>query len=254
MLVLTRKNDESIVFPEIGVTLSVLRIRGNVVKIGVNAPKEITVLRKEVLEDPERAAEFASSQSERRHDLRNQMHTLRLALHLLEKLIGKGRHDEANRLLERVVKGFASLEELVTGETPKAIDAPTNAGSTKRTALLVEDDANQSELLAGYLQLSGFDVETAGDGDEALNVLADGVVPDVVLLDMFMPRVNGAETIARIRHIPKLEQLKVFAISGTDPSELGVPSGPAGVDRWFPKPLDPASLVRTLRHELASRA
>ncbi len=255
MLVLTRRNDESIVFPEIGVTVSVLRIRGNVVKVGINAPDDVTVLRKEVLDDPTQESALAG-RKQQRHDVLNQLHTLKLALHLVDRQLAAGNQVEANKLLERIVKGFAALEDLVDprGASRAKIAASQNGDESSRQALLVEDDPNQSELLAGYLKLSGFDVTVAGDGDEALQALQTGATPDVVLLDMIMPRLDGAETVARIRHMPQLERLKVFAISGTDPTELGVPDGPLGVDRWFPKPLDPAQLVRTLRNELAPAA
>jgi len=74
--------------------------------------------------------------------------------------------------------------------------------------------------------------------------------PDVVLLDMLMPHFNGAETIEQIRQTPHLDGLKVFAVSGTNPADLGVVMGPRGIDGWFDKPLDPQELVSSLRRQL----
>ena len=134
-------------------------------------------------------------------------------------------------------------------ESDLAGHAGTHAAQARR-ALLVEDDANESELLAGFLRLSGFSVDTAADGCDALDYLAQHDQPDVVLLDMQMPRCDGRSTISAIRDNPQFQGLRVFAVSGKVPAELGVTVGPQGVDRWFRKPLNPQSLVRELKRDL----
>jgi CheY-like chemotaxis protein len=116
--------------------------------------------------------------------------------------------------------------------------------------LVVEDDANECELLAGFLRVSGFEVVTSGDGAAAIDYLASHDRPDLILLDMMMPRLDGRATIASIRENPRLADLKVFAISGTSPGEFGVPTGPHGVDRWFSKPVNPETLVQEISREL----
>jgi CheY-like chemotaxis protein len=139
-----------------------------------------------------------------------------------------------NRLLEQI--------DLVQG---------TIAGSNSRVelqALLVEDDSNERELLAGLLRMSGYNVVTARDGLDALEYLNTHNRPDVVLLDMRMPRCDGPTTIERIRANPNTADLRVFAVSGTSPSELGISTGAGGVDGWFAKPLNPETLARQIRH------
>ena len=116
--------------------------------------------------------------------------------------------------------------------------APVQANQP--TALVVEDDENESALLAAVLQMNGFRVETASDGCHALDYLATHKQPDVVLLDMRMPRCDGPTTITAIRSNPRLSGLRVVAVSGSRSSEVGVSTGPQGVDRWFCKPLDRA--------------
>src|SRR5262249_53908914 len=118
-------------------------------------------------------------------------------------------------------------------------------------ALLVEDDANQRELLAGFLRMSGIDVATAGDGCAALDYLHSHPCPDLVLLDMGLPRCDGPTAVRLIRSEAAYRDLKIFAVTGASPDELGVETGPAGINRWFRKPLDPTALLQELRQEMA---
>ena len=80
--------------------------------------------------------------------------------------------------------------------------------------------------------------------------LAEKGQPDVVLLDMQMPRCDGPTTIQAIRMNPDYSGLRVYAVSGQVADEAGVTIGPSGVNRWFRKPLNPQSLVTELRREL----
>src|SRR5947209_4217970 len=128
--------------------------------------------------------------------------------------------------------------------------APPAPARKAPRALLVEDDPNERELLAGFLRHSGLEVDTAGDGCDALDYLRSRGRPDVVLLDMGLPRCDGATTVRNIRRDPAYAGLRIFAVTGSSPDEFDLGSGPGGVDRWFQKPLDPESLLRSLRQEL----
>lgn len=125
--------------------------------------------------------------------------------------------------------------------------AATPTTAPRCRALLVEDDANESHLLASYLRSHGIEVTTAADGLAALEELAHGDRPDIVLLDMHMPRLGGKATIERIRQDPRCRDLKIFGVSGLGPQECGVQVGPAGVDHWFCKPLNPEKLVQQIK-------
>jgi CheY-like chemotaxis protein len=101
--------------------------------------------------------------------------------------------------------------------------------------------------------MSGFDVDTAGNGRQAMDVLAHAPRPDVVVLDMRMPQLDGPSTVFSIRRSPVLHDLRVFAVSGTPQSEVAVTLGADGVDRWFAKPLNPAKLVDAMHHDLGTQ-
>lgn len=265
MLVLTRREEQKIVFPTMGVTVEVLRIRGNVAKIGIEAPAEIPVLREEIAgPEPFARHQHTGLSREARHALRNRLNASTIALHLLKRQLELGKAADAETTFEKIVSEFTSLERELAPVGPSPVGSSSlarGAGFPARTAappasphlraLLVEDDKNECELLAGYLRMCGFDVTSVNDGADAIAHLASHERPDVVLLDMLMPKCNGARTVELIRRTPQLLGLKVFAISGTNPDDLGVVTGPRGVDRWFAKPVNPESLVREMTRELA---
>lgn len=241
MLVLTRKPQETIVFPNLGVKLEIIRIAGGKVRVGIEAPLEVAVLRGELIEwrgsadDPAEPRLGDGGQSSR-HRLRNQLHTARLGLKLLEKQLAAGRFDEAEETLSRALGIFQQLDSEL--ERTKARGGPCQG----RRALVVEDDVNESHLLAGILRMSGYVVETAQDGLEALELLKRNR-PDIVLLDMNMPRCDGPTTLASIRENPDWRGVQVFAVTGCSQREIGVSVSDIGVDHWFQKPVDPERLL-----------
>lgn len=252
MLVLSRREGEKLVFPHLGITLEVLRVRGNAARLGIRAPSDVTILRDELCAEgvPEPqvgpAADLAATKK-LSHAVRNRLHAATLALHLFRKQMDRGLTQDAERTWQKILEEFMALESEAAAR-PRPTPKP---GSRLPRTLVVEDDANECELLAGFLRVSGFEVATSGDGAAAMDYLSSHARPDLVLLDMIMPRFDGRATIGAIRQDPQLSQLKVFAISGTAPSEFGIPTGPQGVDRWFPKPINPEELVREIARQFS---
>lgn len=80
-------------------------------------------------------------------------------------------------------------------------------------ALVVEDDGDQADLFARALQTVGFETEIMPDGDRAQAWL-DGIVPDVVLLDLHIPGVPGTDVLRRIRGDERLAQVRVIVVTG----------------------------------------
>ena len=243
MLVLSRGPDEKIVFPNLGITVQILRIAGNRVRIGVDAPSHIRVLREEIVLPEDFVASAVEEKRSRKlsHELRNRLHVAGIALHLAQKQVQAGMTLQAEGTIQRALREFDTLD----AELERAKANPPGE-PVRRRALLVEDDLNESTLLAGYLEMSGYVVDAVEDGLAAVRYLSEHEKPDVILLDMHMPRLDGPQTISSIRCNPRLEGLRLFAVSGMDQDDVRVAIGPNGVDQWFSKPINPRRLVEAM--------
>jgi CheY-like chemotaxis protein len=172
----------------------------------------------------------------------------RAGLAELQRQLAAGRTTEAETTRRKLEEDLGLLQRRLAGE-PEPTAAPPARGY-RRTALLVEDNPSERQLLAMFLRRSGLNVVTAGDGNDALDYLHSRGRPDVVLLDMGLPRCDGATMVREVRRDPALAGLKIFAVSGHGPEEFNLDQGPAGVDRWFQKPVDPDHLVHDVNEEL----
>ncbi|WP_329381565.1 response regulator [Streptomyces sp. NBC_01716] len=111
--------------------------------------------------------------------------------------------------------------------------------------LVVDDNRVIRQLIRVNLELEGFEVVTAADGAECLDVV-HRVRPDVITLDVVMPRLDGIRTAARLRADPMTSHLPVAIISAGTRYEVetGIT---AGVDAFLAKPFEPSELVRVVR-------
>ena len=117
---------------------------------------------------------------------------------------------------------------------------------TPARVLVVDDDEVIRQLITVNLELEGFDVHTAFDGQDCLDKIKD-VGPDVVTLDVMMPRLDGWETAARIRQDGSLAEVRIVLLSARA-QEADIERGDAiGVDAYLTKPFDPDDLVETVR-------
>ncbi|WP_405587982.1 response regulator [Streptomyces sp. NBC_01190] len=117
------------------------------------------------------------------------------------------------------------------------------AGASGRV-LVVDDNKVIRQLIRVNLELEGFEVVTAADGAECLEIV-HSVAPDVITLDVVMPRLDGVRTAARLRADPRTRGIGIVMVSaGSLPEGVG---GPGGVDAYVGKPFEPGHLVETVR-------
>ena len=246
MLVLSRKENEKVVFPQLGIAVQILRVAGGKARLGVEAPHDVSVVRHEIA-SPEQLEDFmkqlVKSGDGGSHKLRNELQTVLLGLSLIQKQLACNLIEEAEETLRDLIHHIRALDSNGT-PTPRMTRI-----AARRRALVVEDNSNERRLLAGYLALSGFEVEAVDDGVQALDYLASHERPDAVVMDMQLPRLDGAGAVGVLRSDPRFQGLKVYAVSGMDQCMARVPIGPEGVDHWLSKPVDPQQLVELINAE-----
>jgi len=113
-----------------------------------------------------------------------------------------------------------------------------------RKVLIVDDDPFIRKLIETTLEdVGGVRVVEAGDGQEALAV-ADREHPDLVLLDVMMPRLDGIEACRRLRAKPDTADVPVVMLTASDRFEDRAKATAAGADRYLRKPFSPLDLLR----------
>jgi CheY-like chemotaxis protein len=130
-------------------------------------------------------------------------------------------------------------------------DRPEDATLTGVThglgrVLVVDDDEVIRRLIAVNLQLEGFDVETAVDGQDCLERVAE-IDPDVITLDVMMPRLDGWETAVQLRKSPQTAHIKVVLITARAQEDDKTRGGRVGADAYLTKPFDPNEMIRVVR-------
>jgi CheY-like chemotaxis protein len=116
---------------------------------------------------------------------------------------------------------------------------PSNT-TAQAVILIVDDDPDIRDALRDVLELKGYAVAEAGDGREALAYLSDHRPPRAILLDLFMPVMDGWHFFSRIRSLPALALIPVIVVTATG-SHWGYPSAPV-----FRKPIDLPQLLQAL--------
>lgn len=116
--------------------------------------------------------------------------------------------------------------------------------------LLVDDCEDTRALYAEYLDLMGFDVKEAGDGLDAVAQAAEAL-PDVVVMDLSLPRLGGREAAERIKADPVTRDIPVIVVSGF--SRETVDDGHAPWNEYVGKPCVPEDLVGAIGRVLQTR-
>jgi CheY-like chemotaxis protein len=119
----------------------------------------------------------------------------------------------------------------------------------KPLVLLVDDSEDNREVYAQYLTLSGFRVESAVDGVEAVEKAA-ALIPDVIVMDLAMPRLDGWEATRRIKAAPATSGIPIIALTGNADSESRRRTQEVGCAGYLTKPCMPDVLLSEIRRLL----
>jgi two-component system cell cycle response regulator DivK len=125
-------------------------------------------------------------------------------------------------------------------------------GLAAPTILVIEDHSDTRELLSILLNRQGYKVILAENGLDGLSK-ASGTHPDLIIMDLALPDIDGVEAARRIHEIPKLSQTPIFVVSGYLTKEIEAEVRAAGCAEMFSKPFDSDSLLETISITLGER-
>lgn len=114
--------------------------------------------------------------------------------------------------------------------------------------LLIEDDESSRTATALALTQAGFSVVTADDGQQAINLLEDGLRPRLIIVDMMLPRVSGQDVVRYVSDDPVLRTVPRIVTTGLPREQVR-----AIADVTLFKPISPARLIADVKRLLAAR-
>jgi signal transduction histidine kinase len=176
---------------------------------------------------------------------------LGIGLALVRRLVEmhQGRVDARSEGLDHGSEFIVHLPLLLpnvgAAATPAVVGLPDSIGLLRHRILVVDDHADCRESLATLLRLGGNEVLTASDGEAALEVAAK-FEPEIVLLDIRMPKMDGYEAARRLRAQPRSKDVILIALTGWGQQEHRELSRLAGFDAHLTKPLDLDTLSKLL--------
>jgi len=137
--------------------------------------------------------------------------------------------------------------------TDESKTATAQQAVLQQTVLIVEDNAQNLELLEVYMEgLADVRVVTATNGLEAIRKVAEDQ-PDLILLDIMMPKMSGFEVCKRIKSNPETRDITVIMVTALNETGDVERAAECGTDDFISKPIDRAALVDLVRGFLASK-
>lgn len=157
-----------------------------------------------------------------------------------------GSKSRARRIPRKSLLAFMQKHGIPT----EALDQEQSA-ERKKKVLIVEDDKYAQELLQEILRvdMDVIEVHSAESGSDA-GVLAGSLLPDLILLDLALPDIDGDEVFRSIRKVPSLSHTRVMVITAHSDDETRKRLVDAGVDAFLAKPISAGEVRKLVRHLL----
>jgi CheY-like chemotaxis protein len=121
----------------------------------------------------------------------------------------------------------------------------------RKVVMIVDDESIMVAVLQRHTSNAGYDYVVATNGQEALDKIAKDP-PDMVLLDLMMPGMNGFETCRRIRANEKTKNIPVIIVTALHSQSDSSDAASCGASEFLTKPVDGALLAKRLRHYIGS--
>lgn len=185
------------------------------------------------------------------HDLRNSLASLRAATHMLSR--SPSDHAVVVRAAEgiqcQVTEMIACMDDFVGHDpvpAPAESPAPREEHAASLRVLIADDNVDAANTLATWLRMQGHRTAVAFDGEAAWQLARENN-PDVMLLDISMPQLDGYELAKRVREQPWGSHVRLIAVSGWLSPEQRARALAAGYDAQVNKPIDMDALETLLR-------
>ncbi len=143
----------------------------------------------------------------------------------------------------------SDLDRFLDRSGPASVVGSAGAAGSGPLVLVVDDDERLREYVRVNLEAEGYVVREAGSGEEALNALGEES-PDLILLDVMMPQVDGWETLRRIQEHTGVGAIPVIMFSGQVDEGSAGDATSRGVQGFIGKPFDPRSLIDSTKQQL----
>ncbi len=138
------------------------------------------------------------------------------------------------------------LDQFLDSSGPGTATPPP---AVKPLVLIVDDDEGLREYVRVNLEGEGYEVREAGGAEEALTALGERS-PDLILLDVMMPQVDGWETLRQIQEHAGVGSIPVIMFSGKVDEESAAEAESRGANAFIGKPFDPRSLIESTKQQL----
>jgi two-component system, cell cycle response regulator DivK len=141
---------------------------------------------------------------------------------------------------------YTMMPDRANGNEPStgSLDGSSDPPSAKRLILVAEDHPDSRDALQMLLEVHGFQVETAADGRKAVDK-ATALRPDLVLMDIMMPEMDGFEATRLLRSRPEFDSVPIVALTAMDGAREMVLA--AGCDDYLSKPIDVRTFMDRVR-------
>ncbi len=126
-------------------------------------------------------------------------------------------------------------------------------GDTKGRILLIDDDQEIAEIVVRFLRGEGYDIQYTTSGQAGMDII-ERENPDLLLLDVSLPDVDGFEICRRLRSSPHTEQLNVIMLTGRGSVDARVTGLESGADDYLTKPFDAQELLARIQAQLRLKA
>lgn len=274
MLVLSRQQDQKVLFPNLGITVEIVSIKGRNVKLGIDAPPAVRIIREELADEwdfkQREMAPYAdpltkSGQPSSNHALKKQLEQIGHLVQVAQEKLTKGQVNDAIEHVESALTNLSNLDQSIECEPAEFVREQTkkyvtqladsnghdkaslsNNSTHKWKALLVEGDAKERKLITKALGSSGITVNVANNDEEAIAFLTANETPDFVLIDMESPKITGSEAIEFIRENDEFSDLPIYGVSRLNRSDAKFRKGNDEGLGWLAKRIEGGQMIKRI--------